>query len=341
MGRARRLGLRLGGGGSPRGAAFVATDVIEVALGGGRVFGRGADGEGESEGGGAVQVAEDGGGEGGGEAGAVFLGVADVHEGELGLDGGHGMRIVEAGVDADYVAAAKKLGVANAGEIGRGPGGETGVGEKGAKAVGAAHEKGKRKVGAGDGEGAQGAEGDEFRVVERVIVLVEFLATEGVAKLDAGDGVAVTMDVHEEAATVVGDDGGSGGGDEAVELVPGLFGERIALGGLLDGAVDVELEAVEVAEDEMGAAAGEEGYLLGGGDGDLAGVAVGPARAVGAVANLVGGEVAAVSGDEDEREVAGPVFDVALAAEERFAGLVGASEGCREEQEREDGEAAS
>jgi hypothetical protein len=121
-----------------------------------------------------------------------------------------------------------------------------------------------------------------------------------------------------------------------VEGEVGCFGQRIALGGLDDLAIHVELAATEVAQDQVWPQSEALRELVGELTRQLQGAAVLHRGAVGAVGDRGRLQVAAVTTTEDQRRIADHVLDGAIRAPSGAAdgGLGGDCRGQRERGER-------
>ena len=87
---------------------------------------------------------------------------------------------------------------------------------------------------------------------------------------------------------VRGDGGGERRGDVGVEFAPRELGRGVALGGFLDLAVRIELLAMEMARDEMGAVAGAREQLVGDGARELLRVHIHVGHALLAIGQRIG-----------------------------------------------------
>ena len=254
-----------------------------------------------------------------GEAGAVFRRVAQA--GLVGLDlkaidlrrGGRG------GVLADDVAAGEERVVARLRFLRAGHGADAALREKIAEAARAAEERRGAAADTG-GEIAERAEPDEFGGVERFVRLVELLRVERIAELDACDRVRVPVHVDEKCEAVLRGGGAGGGFDKGVKLPPRFLGDGAALRGFDELAVRVELAAVELARDEVRAAAGARKKFVGDGAGEFLRVQIHVGHALRAVGNRLGAETSAVGRSEDDGQIAAVVFDEAVGAESDFGG---------------------
>jgi len=103
--------------------------------------------------------------------------------------------------------------------------------------------------------------------------------------------------------------------DEALEILPGLFGQRVARRAFDDLAVAVDLATRDAADDHMRVLAGAGDELVVDGAGEFLGVGVESEGSLLAVRKFGGLVASAVRGRQDEGQAAGDVFDVLIATE--------------------------
>ena len=167
-----------------------------------------------------------------------------------------------------------------------------------------------------------------------------------VAQFEARISVPVAMKVDVETFAVLRDDRLLRGLDEALEILPGLFGQRIPGGAFDDLAITVDLTARDATDDHVRVLAGARDELVVDGPGELLGIGVEGERAFLAIRKFVGLVAAAVRGREHEGKAASDILDVLITTEGGLAGLrrlSGAQDdgGCEQADAEEAGHAVS
>ena len=199
-----------------------------------------------------------------------------------------------------------------------------------------ASEKGGEVLAGEAGQAPYGGAVPVAALAEAAVGFPQIGGGEQVTQLHPLDLVPMPVDVEEKPAFPLPGHRSPSLGEKTVEFPPGLFGLLVSLGGLGDSPVGVEAGAVQVGDDEVGVASGEEEEFAG----DLPGQGLGPAVAdedsVFPFGDRCWNAASPVRGGKDDGQVALNVFDVGLGSKMAFPWDLASEDGEKEEGKEEE-----
>lgn len=154
-------------------------------------------------------------------------------------------------------------------------------------------------------------------MIERVVRLTKLLSRHQITKLEALNGVAMSVKVEIEAAAVTLSHRVLRVVDESVKLPPGELRFRIALRPFGQIPIGVELQPVKPYDYDMRVLPGEPDECRIDRAGQRVGVEIGDGRAIRAIGDLRGPKRPAVRRRHDDWQRSGDVLDVRVAPEVR------------------------